>query len=76
MMDAIHIGWFERMNDQVARRSLKKARDGKKKLFIHRDPFRDLLLVFVIKNARNALFNKVNVIGNAMFAEEEKIFGR
>lgn len=75
VMDAVHFRRFKRMNDQVTRCSLEKTGDRKKELFIHGDPFGDLFFVFVIKYAGHSLFNEINVIGNAMFAEEEMIFG-
>jgi len=75
MMDAIHFGWLQGMDHQVAGRPLKKTGDGKKELFVHSDPFGDLFLVLVIKDPCHSFFNEINIVGDGMFAEQEMIPG-
>ena len=75
VMDAIYFGWFKGVDDQMARRSLKKAGNGQKELFIHSNPFSDLFFVFVIKDTGHSFFNEINIIGNSVFADKEVIPG-
>lgn len=57
----------------MTRGSLKKTGDGKKKLFIHCNPFSNLLSIFVIINAGNSLFDKEDIIGHFLFSHKKMI---
>lgn len=75
MMNAIHDRGLQRLNDEMAGRTLKKAGNGQKKLFVHGDPFGYFLIIFIVKNSCYSFFNKINIVGNDIFPEQEMIFG-
>lgn len=75
VMDAHYFAGFQGLDDEPAGLALKKAYDGKAKLFVHGKPFGNFLAFFVVIDAGGPFADKENIVAHPLFPQQKMVFG-